>query len=310
LNLGFFRGSAGLERTNVLLKDMLQALEYLDQQNIIHRDVKPDNILYDRDLDQPRYQLADFGLSKVVEEGPGSDCGTGIYRAPEIGSTRPVAPHTTKVDVWSLAVTILCLLQVDDIEEETVRWRAIERVQHITQRPEFKLLRGMTESDPLVRASAGEVLRLGWRGDDHNKSHPRVADNAAGPVAHKNGTSRLLHGQTRYDAAETQSQQINEDSDVVMRDASYAEPDHVQNSRRPANKGKNAIFDYSEERRLSDSHGAEKPATRAWHGSNKQTLEGHRQQLPGTPKPPGSRSRSSGLGMGASGGHASGSTRK
>ena len=49
------------ERRHKLFVDILKALAYLDTKNIVHSDVKPDNIVYDKDTD--KFMLIDFDLS-------------------------------------------------------------------------------------------------------------------------------------------------------------------------------------------------------------------------------------------------------
>ncbi|KAL2257582.1 hypothetical protein VTK26DRAFT_9456 [Humicola hyalothermophila] len=87
-----------------VLKEMLCALDYLAFRNICHRDVKPQNILYevlDKDNGTYRFQLGDFGLANVCHFAE-TLCGTPFYQAPEV---RERKPQTPKVDVWSLFVT-------------------------------------------------------------------------------------------------------------------------------------------------------------------------------------------------------------
>lgn len=83
-----------------LFQQMIAALLYLDQQNIIHHDIKPENFL----IKDGRVVLTDFGMSVFRHEI--SDihfkCYTESYRAPEIYAKHP---YTQKADIWALACT-------------------------------------------------------------------------------------------------------------------------------------------------------------------------------------------------------------
>jgi serine/threonine protein kinase len=50
------------EELRTIVREILSAISYLHKQNICHRDIKPDNILYDRK--EKRLKLIDFGISK------------------------------------------------------------------------------------------------------------------------------------------------------------------------------------------------------------------------------------------------------
>lgn len=108
-----------------MANQMLQALIYLHKNNILHRDVKPDNILYNivprtNSLGNSHtFFLADFGLSKF-QDFSRTRAGSMLYMAPEVISASET--QTSKLDVWSLGVVFLqvlgcfCSAEVTSIE--------------------------------------------------------------------------------------------------------------------------------------------------------------------------------------------------
>lgn len=85
-----------------LAGSIIHGLEYLHERRIIHRDVKPSNILVTR---SGLVKLCDFGVSgELIDSVAGTFTGTSTYMAPEriLGH-----PYTVTSDVWSLGVTIL-----------------------------------------------------------------------------------------------------------------------------------------------------------------------------------------------------------
>ena len=93
----------------LLIIQMLQGVEYLHSNNIIHRDLKGENILMSSDDNSATLKISDFGVSKII--GPDEKCkepyGTLGYAAPEIYLQKP---YGTAVDIWGVGVVAYTLL--------------------------------------------------------------------------------------------------------------------------------------------------------------------------------------------------------
>ena len=85
--------------------DMCEALELCDKHDIIHRDIKPQNIFVSRNGD---YKLGDFGIAKTVEQTMGgTEIGTYRYMAPEVYNH---LPYGKTADIYSLGLVLYWLL--------------------------------------------------------------------------------------------------------------------------------------------------------------------------------------------------------
>lgn len=84
--------------------EVILAIEYLHERNIIYRDLKPENILLSGD---GHIRLTDFGFAKVVPELTWTLCGTPDYLAPEIVMSRG---YGKAVDWYAVGVLIYEML--------------------------------------------------------------------------------------------------------------------------------------------------------------------------------------------------------
>ena len=91
---------------------MCEAMKYLHDKGITHRDIKPDNILLATEEEETLLKVTDFGLSKFVKKNSimKTLCGTPQYVAPEILTTRGKGSYTKKVDIWSMGCCLYACL--------------------------------------------------------------------------------------------------------------------------------------------------------------------------------------------------------
>lgn len=84
-----------------IVQQAAEALDHAHANGVIHRDVKPSNLILD---DEGHVQLTDFGIARVADEATTSDgaslLGTIAYMAPELLEGQPASPAS---DVYSLA---------------------------------------------------------------------------------------------------------------------------------------------------------------------------------------------------------------
>ena len=152
------------ERCAVLGSALADALDYVHRRRVVHRDVKPANVLLGPG---PRVRLADFGIAQVVDASSatvtGTTLGTAAYMAPE-----QLAHHrvTASADVWALGAVLLeCLTGTRPFEgpvTEVVARRLAGAVPSTDGLPTAwrMLLASMLEPDPRRRPEAPEVAEM------------------------------------------------------------------------------------------------------------------------------------------------------
>jgi serine/threonine-protein kinase len=114
-------GALNLEQATSIIAAMADALDAAHAQGMIHRDVKPANILIDDRNGQQHYYLGDFGITKIVSSGQsmtstGQIVGTIDYIAPEQIQGRPV---DGRADLYALGCVLYqCLTGVVPFSRE------------------------------------------------------------------------------------------------------------------------------------------------------------------------------------------------
>lgn len=98
-----------LEQTLRIMRDLLAALAYAHAQNIVHRDVKPANLMIEAD---GRVKLTDFGVARIQDAADatrtrGAMVGTLKYMSPEQVQGQPV---DARADLFSAGIVLYQLL--------------------------------------------------------------------------------------------------------------------------------------------------------------------------------------------------------
>uniref|UniRef100_J3SD83 non-specific serine/threonine protein kinase n=1 Tax=Crotalus adamanteus TaxID=8729 RepID=J3SD83_CROAD len=114
----------------VVCRQTLEALHYLHESKIIHRDLKAGNILFTLDGD---IKLADFGVSakntRTIQRRD-SFIGTPYWMAPEVVmcETSKDRPYDYKADVWSLGVTLIEMAEIEPPHHELNPMRVLLKI--------------------------------------------------------------------------------------------------------------------------------------------------------------------------------------
>jgi len=157
-----------------IMFQLFSALEYLHEKEIVHRDLKLENLLLTKPgaLD---IKLADFGLSKVYNgEAMQTACGTPYYVAPEILTGDG---YNKKIDTWAAGVLLYVLLSGRlpfSGETDVDLFKAIIETELVWKKPQFDtvsneakdLIEKLISKDPDSRFDPTQALK-----------HPFVANN-------------------------------------------------------------------------------------------------------------------------------------
>ncbi|KAH9974387.1 Pkinase-domain-containing protein [Lactifluus volemus] len=193
--------AAGLVRT------IMKTVQYIHDSGIVHRDLKPENLLFRTIAEDADIMVADFGLSRVMDEDRlhllTEICGTPGYMAPEIFKK---TGHGKPVDIWAMGVITYFLLAgytPFDRDSQQLEMQAIIAGDYKFEPEEYwgnvsetakSFVRSCLTVDPALRPSAAEMLEHRWLADEKPHFVPDPESPTGGP------TDLLPHIQKRLDA--------------------------------------------------------------------------------------------------------------
>lgn len=151
-------------QVKTIMKQLISALTYIHSKGIVHRDIKLENILVDKN---GNIKLIDFGLCAVKEEE--FDMLQGL-----VGTVRYTAPELIKgegynesVDVWGVGIILFLLLTgeypFDGSNKNNIFARIKEKNIHFSKyenlnKKEINLLKSLLEKNPDDRIELEEIL--------------------------------------------------------------------------------------------------------------------------------------------------------
>ena len=152
--------------SKIIFKQIIEGLKYINKKNIVHRDIKLDNILIDL---TNTVKICDFGVSKRIQENELmiDHCGTPGYIAPEIYKNKGYEGF--QCDIWSAGVTLYYMLSgsqpfraysLKDMEKKVVKGD-FEEIKDISDEAN-DLIKKMLVVDPDKRITINEILNHPW----------------------------------------------------------------------------------------------------------------------------------------------------
>lgn len=156
-----------------ILIGVSRGMMYLHENHIMHRDIKPGNIIFDENFNA---LIADFGLSKIYDPSKSTDqtisCGTSVYMAPELITGE--IKYDEKVDVYSFSILmyeiITDLIPYPKFQKgKMTLFNFNSKVLHENYRPEFKvpvkeslkqLIINCWSNNPTERLTFEEIFNL------------------------------------------------------------------------------------------------------------------------------------------------------
>uniref|UniRef100_A0A8C4GVV0 MAP/microtubule affinity-regulating kinase 3 n=1 Tax=Dicentrarchus labrax TaxID=13489 RepID=A0A8C4GVV0_DICLA len=173
-------------------RQIVSAVHYCHQKNIVHRDLKAENLLLDADSN---IKIADFGFSNEFSAGNKLDtfCGSPPYAAPELFQGKKY--DGPEVDIWSLGVILYTLvsgsLPFDGQNLKELRERVLRgkyRVPFYMSTDCEGILRRFLVLNPAKRCSLEQIMKDKWInvGYDSEELKPHSE-----PVEDLNDTNRI-----------------------------------------------------------------------------------------------------------------------
>ncbi|KAG0204229.1 hypothetical protein BGX28_003757 [Mortierella sp. GBA30] len=173
-----------------VFQQIVLGIEYLHEHDIIHRDIKPDNLLRSGD---GTVKIVDFGVSEMFDK-KGDDmtkksAGSPAFMAPELCRPDHGEVSGRATDIWSLGVTLYCLRygRLPYVSESILEMQRVIREEEYTIPPEddqrfVNLIKRLLEKDPQQRITIDQLRNDPWLTNDGKEPLISKEENTANAV--------------------------------------------------------------------------------------------------------------------------------
>ncbi|KAJ1565425.1 hypothetical protein HK096_002849, partial [Nowakowskiella sp. JEL0078] len=150
-------------------RQLVLGIEYLHEHEIVHRDIKPDNLLID---ENNILKIVDFGVSEIFTKGADKttkSAGSPAFFAPEMCKAHHGELSLKPIDIWAMGVTLFCMVagRLPFASESIIDLYGIIQQNEpnypsdLTESLKF-LLERLLEKDPEKRATLDEIRINSW----------------------------------------------------------------------------------------------------------------------------------------------------
>ena len=134
-------------------KMIYYGIEALCDASILHRDLKPDNILLDKSGFEANLKISDFGLSRKYSMKVSTGIGTPLYCSPEMIKKQH---YDQAVDMWSLGLILFEMLSGVNLFKSAKNLNDLNRLHTLTQE---LLSVHFNEVDTTISQDCQDVIR-------------------------------------------------------------------------------------------------------------------------------------------------------
>ncbi|KAB8300263.1 hypothetical protein EYC80_000469 [Monilinia laxa] len=171
-----------VESCRCWFRDLILGIEYLHAQGVVHRDIKPDNLLLTED---DVLKVVDFGVSEMFEKASdmmtAKSAGSPAFLPPELCITKHGDVSGRAADIWSMGISLYCLRFGHIPFERTGVLELYEAIKNdeLDYGPDtdpvfVDLMNKLLEKDPKKRITMDEI-----------RMHPWVTINGTDPLLPK-----------------------------------------------------------------------------------------------------------------------------
>ncbi|KAL7874150.1 hypothetical protein SRHO_G00051200 [Serrasalmus rhombeus] len=208
-----------------LLRQILEGIAFLHKNNVVHLDLKPQNILLTRNEPLGDIKIVDFGLSRMVSNNQEirEIMGTPEYVAPEVLNYEPIS---TATDMWSIGVLAYVMLTgispfLGDDKQETFLNISQINISYADEELErldkaaIHFIKSLLIKEPQDRATAEECLKHQWLQMQEKNSAEELMKQKSASTSIPEPVSAEISSQQRKEEEEEEEGRVTEEL-IVM----------------------------------------------------------------------------------------------